>query len=59
MVQWVKDPVLPQQWLGSLLARGLSPWPGNFHMLWVLPPKSDKLNTVDIELSRKLREMGI
>ena len=26
LVQWVKDPVLPQLWLG------FSPWPRNFHM---------------------------
>ena len=32
-LQWVKDPVLPQMWLGFDL------WPRNFHLLQVLPKK--------------------
>ena len=35
--QWVKNQALSLQWLGLLLCRGLDPWPGNFHMLWVWP----------------------
>ena len=30
MVQWVKDPTLSLQWLGSLLWHGFDPWLGNF-----------------------------
>ena len=29
LAQWVKDPVLPQQWLRSQLFLGSDPWPGN------------------------------
>ena len=36
---WVKDPALSLQWLGSLLWRRFSPWPGNFHMPWAWPKK--------------------
>ena len=36
MVQWVKDLAMPQLWLGFV------PWPGNFHMPWVLPKKKKK-----------------
>ena len=35
-VQGVKDPALPHQQLR------LSPWPGNFHVLWVWPKKKRK-----------------
>ena len=37
MAQWVKDPVLPLQWLRSLLWCGFSPWPRNFCVLEVQP----------------------
>ena len=30
--QSIKNPALSLQWLGSLLRRGLDPWPRNFHM---------------------------
>ena len=36
MAQWVKDPVL------SLLWRGFSPWPGNFHMPQAQPKKKKR-----------------
>lgn len=32
MVQWVKDPMVSLQWLGSMLWPGLNSWPGNFHV---------------------------
>ena len=35
VVQWVKDLVLPREWLGLLLWHGFDPRPGNFCMLWV------------------------
>ena len=37
VTQWVKDPALSLQRLGSLLWCGLDPWPGNFHMPWAQP----------------------
>ena len=37
MVQWIKDPVLSGQWLGSLLGCGFNPWPRNFYVFWVRP----------------------
>ena len=33
VVQWVKDPVLPQLWCRLELQCMFDPWPGNFHML--------------------------
>ena len=35
----LKDPALPQLWLGlqQQLGLGLNPWPRNFHMPWVWP----------------------
>ena len=30
--QWVKDPALSLQWLGTLLWSKFCPWPGNFHL---------------------------
>ena len=44
MAQWVKDPALSLQQLGSLLWHGFNPWPENFHMLrtW---PKNKKLGS--------------
>ena len=48
--QWLKDPALSLQWLGSLLWHGLDPWPGNFHMLKTgLKGKKKRM-----ELGRKL-----
>ena len=32
MVQWVKDPVLSLQLLGSLLWHGFDPWSWEFHV---------------------------
>ena len=42
MVQWVKDPTLLQLWHQSQLWLTFSPWPRNFHMLWVWPKKNQK-----------------
>ena len=42
VVQWVRDPVLSLQWLGSLLWHGLDPWPGNFCVLWARTKKKKK-----------------
>ena len=42
MAQWVKDPALSVQWLGSLLWQGFHPWPQNFCMLWVQPKTKQK-----------------
>ena len=36
----LKDPVLPQLWLGLQLWLGFNPWPRNFHMPWVRPLKN-------------------
>ena len=44
MVQWVKDPSLPQQqWCRFQLWLGIDPCPGNFHMPWVGAPPKKKL----------------
>ena len=42
VVQWVKDPVLSLQWLGSLLWGGFDSWPRNFCMLQARPKKKKK-----------------
>ena len=42
MAQWVKDSALSQQPLGSLLWRGFSPWPRNFHILQAWPKKEKR-----------------
>ena len=39
----LKDPVLPQL-LPMQLQLGFNLWPGNFHMLWVLPQKQKTKN---------------
>ena len=39
VVQWAKDPVLPQLWRRSQLWSGFDPWPRNFRMLRVQPKK--------------------
>ena len=39
VIQWVKDPALSVQQLGSLLWLGFNPWPRNLHMPWVWPVK--------------------
>ena len=39
VAQWVKDPVLPLQWLGPLLWCSFHPWPRSFWMLQVWPKK--------------------
>ena len=44
MVQWVEDLVLSLHWLRSILWHGFDPWPGNFHMPWVQPPKKTNKN---------------
>lgn len=41
MSQWVKNLVFVLQWLESLLWRGFSPWPRNFHMLGAWPKKAN------------------
>ena len=43
MVQWIKDPALSLQLLGSLLWQGFDPQPGDFHMLWEWPQKTQGL----------------
>ena len=42
VVLWVKDPVLPQQWLRLLLWHGFDPWPWNFHMRQAWPKKEKR-----------------
>ena len=42
MVQWVKDPALSLQGLGSLLWCMFDPWPGKFHMPWEYKKKKKK-----------------
>ena len=42
MAQQVKDMVLSLLWFRSVLWCGFSPWPGNFHMLWVWQKKKKK-----------------
>ena len=42
VVQWVKEPVLSLQQLGSLLRCRFSSWPRNLYMLWVQPKKKKK-----------------
>ena len=39
-MQWVKDPVLSLQGIGSLLWHGFDPWPRIFHMprAWPIGP---------------------
>ena len=39
MVQWVKDPALPQLWYRLQLWHRFSPWLWNFHMPWMWPKK--------------------
>lgn len=39
VMQQVKDPVLPPQWLGSLLWPAFTPWPRNFHIPWAWQKK--------------------
>ena len=40
MAQQVKDPMLSLQRYGSLLRRGFSPWPRNFHVQRAQPKKN-------------------
>ena len=42
MVQWVKDPSLPQLWCRLLLWLRINPWPRNFHVLQVQLKKKKK-----------------
>ena len=42
MEQWVKDPVLSLQRLGSLLWCGFNPWPGKFHISWAHTARGKK-----------------
>ena len=46
VAQWVKDPVLSLQQLGSLLRCGFDPWPRNFHMLQLQPKRQNKTKTL-------------
>ena len=39
VVQWVRDPALSPQWLGSLLWCRFDPWPRKFYMPWAWPEK--------------------
>ena len=41
VVQWVKDLVFSLQQLRLLLWNGFDLWPGNFHMQWAWPKKSE------------------
>ena len=50
--QWVKDLMLPQLW--SLLWLGFDSWPGNFHMLRVLPGPKKKLGVDGEEVARRV-----
>ena len=43
MLQWVKGAALSLQWLGSLLWRGLNPWPGNSHAMNMETKNTKKL----------------
>ena len=63
LAQWVKDPMLSLQQLGSLLWHGFSLWPGNFHMPAVQPKikikKKIELSPISIDLNEKFKlEMG-
>ena len=63
VAQWVKDPMLSLQQLGSLLWHGFSLWPGNFHMPAVQPKikikKKIELSPISIDLNEKFKlEMG-
>ena len=42
LVQWGKDPALPQPWCSLPMWLRFSLWPGNFHMLWMWPKKQKK-----------------
>ena len=42
MAQWVNDPALSLQRLGSLLWHRFDPWPRNFHMPWAWPERKKK-----------------
>ena len=46
-VPTVADPALQQLWHRSQLQFGFDPWPGNFHMLRVLPPPKKKEGNSD------------
>ena len=39
VVQWVEDPALSLQWLGTLLWCRFDPWSWKFHMPWMGPKK--------------------
>ena len=43
--QWVKNLVLLQLWQKLQLCLRFSPWPGNFHVLWVQPKQTNKEET--------------
>ena len=47
MVQWVMDPALSLQRLGSRLWLEFNPWPGNVHIPWAWP----KINKIKIIVS--------
>lgn len=49
MAQWIKDPVVLLQQLGSLLWHRFHPWPKNFHMPWVWQnKKKEKTSLVPV-----------
>ena len=51
MPQWVKDPALPQLWHGLQMHLRFSPWPGNFHMLWVQQKKGGGGSSLTVSVS--------
>ena len=53
MMQWVKDPVLPQLWCRLQLQLRINPWPGNFHVPWVQLKKKRKTQSWFLSLRRK------
>ena len=59
MAQWVKDPALSLQWLGSPPWRGFDPWPGNCHMLqaWPKKRKEEVIELIEAE-NRMVTAMG-
>ena len=48
VAQWIKDPVLPLQWLRSPLWRRLNPWPGNCAYLGHSPEKKKKIALLNL-----------
>ena len=51
VAQWVKDLVLPLQWLWSLLCCGFIPWPGNLHVPQAWPKETPPKNKNSVLMS--------